>query len=382
MKKNGTTTKGTTRWRCKNPDCGSSTTYRRPDLTKTRDFKAFHRYVTSTRSLTEIACDAGVSRWTLDRRFEPLWLIDVPNTPDPNRVYDQIFIDGTYTDAGCLLVAASYDHVIAWHWARTESTHAYTQLLRGIAQPLCVVLDGGQGAYSAIKACWPTTMIQRCLVHAQRVIRRYTTSRPRTDAGKAIYALALKLTKITTLDQARQWTIRLHEFGVVYKDFLNEKTPVPKERRTPSHQWEFTHIRVRKAYNSLLHLSRNNWLFAYLQPPPEALEPARWAATTNSLEGGVNAQLKRIADAHRGRSGERQRKMLEWYLHSKTQLPDDPLEIARQCNYGQDQLAKVPGLVPEDHNNADQQTGRPAFYDNAIPAEYEHSIGIRKGPLK
>ncbi|WP_445082510.1 IS1/IS1595 family N-terminal zinc-binding domain-containing protein, partial [Corynebacterium sanguinis] len=36
MKKNGTTTKGTTRWRCKNPDCGSSTTYRRPDLTKTR----------------------------------------------------------------------------------------------------------------------------------------------------------------------------------------------------------------------------------------------------------------------------------------------------------------------------------------------------------
>lgn len=84
-------------------------------------------------------------------------------------------------------------------------------------------------------------MIQRCLVHAQRVIRRYTTSRPRTDAGKAIYALALKLTKITTLDQARQWTIRLHEFGVVYKDFLNEKTPVPKKRRTPSHQWEFTH---------------------------------------------------------------------------------------------------------------------------------------------
>ena len=275
MKKNGTTTKGTTRWRCKNPDCGSSTTYRRPDLTKTRDFKAFHRYVTSTRSLTEIACDAGVSRWTLDRRFESLWLIDVPNTPDPNRVYDQIFIDGTYTDAGCLLVAASYDHVIAWHWARTESTHAYTQLLRGIAEPLCVVLDGGQGAYSAIKACWPTTMIQRCLVHAQRVIRRYTTSRPRTDAGKAIYALALKLTKITTLDQARQWTIRLHEFGVVYKDFLNEKTPVPKERRTPSHQWEFTHIRVRKAYNMLVHLSRNNWLFAYLQPPPEALEPAR-----------------------------------------------------------------------------------------------------------
>ena len=275
-----------------NPHCGSSTTYRRPDLTKTRDFKAFHRYVTSTRSLTEIACDDGVSRWTLDRRFEPLWLIDVPNIPDPNRVYDQIFIDGTHTDAGCLLVAASYDHVIAWHWARTESTHAYTQLLRGIAQPLCVVLDGGQGAYSAIKACWPKTMIQRCLVHAQRVIRRYTTSRPRTDAGKAIYALALKLTKITTLDQARQWTIRLHEFGVVYKDFLNDKTPAPKERRTPSHQWEFTHIRVRKACNSLLRLSRKNWLFAYLQPPRQKHSNRPGTISFYLIVGGSNKYAK------------------------------------------------------------------------------------------
>ncbi len=148
----------------------------------------------------------------MDRRFASFWLIDVPNTPDPNRVYDQIFIDGTYTDAGCLLVAASFDHVIAWHWAKGESAHAYTQLLRGIAEPLCVVLDGGQGAYSAIKACWPNTVIQRCLVHAQRVIRRYTTARPRTDAGKAIYALALKLTTITNLDQAREWTLHLHDF--------------------------------------------------------------------------------------------------------------------------------------------------------------------------
>ena len=135
-----------------------------------RDFKAFHAYVTGTASLAEVADTLNVSRRTLDCRFSSLWLIDVPNTPDPNRVYDQIFIDGTYTDAGCLLVAASRDHVISWHWAKGESAAAYTQLLRGIAEPLCVVLDGGQGAYSAIKACWPNTRIQRCLVHALSLI--------------------------------------------------------------------------------------------------------------------------------------------------------------------------------------------------------------------
>ena len=47
--------------------------------------------------------------------------------------------------------------------------------------------------------------------------------------------------------------------------------------------------------------------------------------------------------------------MLEWYLHTKKQLPDDPLNIARQCNYGQDQLAKVNDLAEEDHNKADQE---------------------------
>lgn len=73
-----------------------------------------------------------------------------------------------------------------------------------------------------------------------------------------------------------------------------------------------------------------------------------------------------------------QRKMLEWWFHSKTQLPDDPLQIARQRTFGQDQLAKVSNLVLEDLNKADPRTSRPAFYDNAIPTEYPHSIGIRK----
>ena len=226
MKKNGTTSKGTTRWRCKDPNCGSSTTRTRTDRTQARDFKAFVSYATSTATLSELAQQQGVSRWTLDRRFTLFWLIDIPNDGAPQRVYDQIFIDGTYTAAGCLLVAVSRDHVISWHWTKHETAHAYTQLLRGIAEPLCVVLDGGQGALTAIKACWPNAMIQRCLVHAQRVIRHYTTSRPRTDAGKAIYALALTLTRITTVDQARNWTLRLHDFGQVFNAFLNEKNTI------------------------------------------------------------------------------------------------------------------------------------------------------------
>lgn len=71
-----------------------------------------------------------------------------------------------------------------------------------INPPLIAVIDGGQGAYSAIRSCWLTTIIQRCLVHTQRVVRRHTTSGPRTPAGQAIYQLARTLTQITTVDHA------------------------------------------------------------------------------------------------------------------------------------------------------------------------------------
>ncbi|QNE89364.1 IS1249 family transposase [Corynebacterium incognita] len=381
MKKNGTTTAGTTRWRCTNPNCRQSHTRKRTDIHQATAFNDFYSYVTGHQTLADIAARRGVSRWTLDRRFRTFWYIDVPNTPDPHRIYDQVFIDGTYTSAGCLLIASTRSHVLCWQWATSESTYAYTQLLKHLAPPLCVVLDGGQGAYSAIKSCWPTTRIQRCLVHAQRVVRRYTTSRPRTPAGHTIYALALKLTQITNTEQAAEWVINLHEFGEVYKSFLNEKTPLPKERRTATRTWEYTHVRVRKAYNSLLHLSKQGYLFTYLEPSSESTDTS-WASTTNSLEGGINSQLKLLARMHRGRSGERQRKMLEWWLNAKTQLPDDPLQIARQCNFGLDQLAKVTDLEPEDLNAADNETGRPALYDKAIGDEYQHNIGIRKGPLR
>ncbi|MDK8824513.1 IS256 family transposase, partial [Corynebacterium coyleae] len=95
---------------------------------------------------------------------------------------------------------------------------------------------------------------------------------------------------------------------------------------------------------------------------------------------GINAQLKLLARTHRGRRGEHQRKMLDWWLYLKTELPGDPIHIARQSNWGQNQLAKVTTLT-RNENQADYETGRPALYDNGIDTEYTHSIGIQKGHI-
>lgn len=176
-----------------------------------------------------------VSTRTVYRYFEPLWLIEIPNNPDSQRVHDQIFIDDTYTAAGCLLIASTPDHVLCWHWCKHETTHSYTQLLSKLAAPLCVVLDGGQGAQAAIKKLWPNTLIQRCLIHAQRVVRRYVTSRPRTEAGRKIYNLALELTTIDTDEKAREWAVDLHQYGIDFHDFLNEKNPLAPRNKPHRH---------------------------------------------------------------------------------------------------------------------------------------------------
>ena len=169
------------------------------------------------------------------------------------------------------------------------------------------------------------------------------------------------------------------KFSTIYQAWMNEKTLV-EDPITGRWASTWTHANVRKAYNSLCHLWRNNLLFVYLDPPEGILDAHRIKSTTNSLEGGINAQLKHLAKTHRGRSGEHQRRMLDWWLYLKTELPDNPVGIARQSNWGQNQLAKVLPLT-RNKNSANNETGRPALYDNAIDTNYTHSIGIQKGQI-
>ena len=144
MKRNGTTSKGTTRWRCK--QCGASSVKRRNDITNAAVFTQFIEHCTTAISLDDLAKRNGVSRATMKRRFKWCWLVDVPDPTAGHhkRIYDQVFLDGTYTAGGCLIVAATIDHVIAWHWCKHETTRDYQLLLERIEAPLIAVIDGGQ----------------------------------------------------------------------------------------------------------------------------------------------------------------------------------------------------------------------------------------------
>ena len=76
-----------------------------------------------------------------------------------------------------------------------------------------------------------------------------------------------------------------------------------------------------------------------------------------------------------------QRIAVDWWLYLHTQLPDDPVKIARQQKWGQDALAKVQVLINQEQPDAHREDGRPALYDTGIDATPTNSMGICKGSL-
>lgn len=267
------------------------------------------------------ASASKMSARTFRRRTAWCWLVE-PTITVTGEVYTEVQIDGIYLSSKwCCLIAFNRDGVIAWQWCDREKTAAWKALLEQVPPPTVVVCDGGSGLLPAVAEAWPDTRIQRCLVHVQRNIRIYLTTKPRTDAGKALWALGRALTRITTADDAVVWLQNLSEWHAIFGHLTTERTyrhqaaggrGVPAWVR-PGQQWWYTHERLRKAYRLLAKLVERDQLFTYLAPEHDGLEIS---STTNRIEGGVNAGLRDLLRRHRGMPEHHQRRAVEWWLHA------------------------------------------------------------------
>lgn len=105
-----------------------------------------------------------------------------------------------------------------------------------------------------------TTRVQRCTFHAYCRIRQATTTRPKLEASRSLYALGRQLTHVTDIEGAQEWIGAYQGWCTRWKGFLEEKT------RRPEGGWEYTHERLVRARNSLNKLIRQGLLFTYLDP--------------------------------------------------------------------------------------------------------------------
>lgn len=348
--KNGRTSAGTQRWRC--PDCGASSTRRRPDLTRRHQLDEFLDWLTGKHAQTELP---RTSARSFRRRTAWCWHLEPRLGPVETR-HRQIMLDGIYLGDWCLLIAITTTgtgpgHVLAWQWCATESHAAWSALLERIPAPHVVICDGGAGLHSALRRHWPTTAVQRCIFHVQMNLTRHLTRNPRTDAGRRLRRLGLDLSDVHDIPAAIAWYQHLDAWWQGHGHLTQQRT------RLPNGQWWYTHDRLRKAWQLLHRLTTQGTLFTYLEH--------RCARTTSALEGGINSGIRDLLRRHRGMPEQHLRRAAEWHLTLR--------EIPRDRAYD---FIPVTDPAPEPAPMQDEPDG-PGFYDTALTAE--EGLWLREG---
>lgn len=333
MKRNGKTTAGAQRWRCK--DCGTSCTHGN-DVSQ-RELKAFLDWLLSKDRQVDMP---GEGR-TFRRHTQRLWSIwPIPDIVD--EIHRVVYVDGIHLGRDAVvLIATSNEHVLSWHLARAETTAAYRSLLSKIAPPEVVVTDGGNGFASAVAKEWPNTRVQRCLYHVFCQVRRYTTSRPKLLAGAELLQLAGELLHIETLRQADWWVERFMQWCEFWADFLAERTRTERGL-------VLTHERIVKARGSITRVLNKGTMFTYLDPELTVEGPL--PSTNNRIEGGTNAKIREMLRNHRGLSLTRRVKAIFWLCYMGTEFPLPAADVLKTMPTDEDMdvLRAMFGTIPKD----------------------------------
>ncbi|MDO5745989.1 MAG: IS1249 family transposase, partial [Micrococcaceae bacterium] len=360
--KNGKTSSGRTRWRCK--QCGASSTQSREDLSRRAEFTVFLAWINGKQRQEAHA----TSERTFRRRAQWCWNV-IPEAPVTGEIHQQIMLDGTYFNGWCVLIAYTGSHVVAWQWCDREKHASWSALLQRIPAPAVAIVDGHKGLESALKQHWKETRVQRCMFHIQQNIRTHLTMRPKLDAGKELLALTKTLTPIEDLDQAAAWMGEFASWTARWEGFLRHRTYAKKNTARPSHvpagqTWWYTHLRLRRARATLATVVASGHLFTWLST---SVESQRVDRTTSPLEGGINAGIKHLLRDHRGLSDTHAQRAVDWYLYQRTEARQDPWQLVRPEHWKPERKHVV--VVEEPVG--------PAVYDTAFSAE--DGNGIQKG---
>ncbi|SUP37080.1 IS1249 family transposase [Veillonella criceti] len=301
--KHGILKSGSQRWFCK----GCKVAFTLQIDTQAKSFKSFLNWLFSKEVQKDMLGQGHTFRRST-KRFWSLW----PLPPKIDEPRDVVYVDGIYLSRKlCVLICCDDMHVLGWYVCRTENSRAWTCLIERIAEPKVVISDGGPGFAKALKSVWPLASHQRCLFHAFCQVRRYTTSRPKTMAGRDLYLIARELFWVKTSESACAWIEKLRNWRTVYNTFLQEMTTDENGNKRSTHE------RLLKAESSLLKLVKQHTLFTFIEMADISVP-----TTNNYIEGGVNAQLRDMLRSHRGLSLERRLKAVYWwcYMHSPRPL--------------------------------------------------------------
>ncbi len=178
-------------------------------------------------------------------------------------------------------------------------------------QPKAIVSDGHLALLKAIQTVYPQVPQQRCLLHIHRQSLLWLTLHPKTLAAQSLRHIVLELLQVQSTDEAVIWNLLFDVWSELFQDVLTEKTqaptPQPKIIQTQSRHrsWWYTHKSLRKAWRLLKNSQPHLWLWLAQSEVPK---------TTNLIEGGINAPIKRLLHRHSGLRLDRQKLAIAWWV--------------------------------------------------------------------
>ncbi len=218
-----------------------------------------------------------------------------------------MLIDGTYFKGNLCLVIYRDDAIKFTQLYRLtdgeweeEIKEDLKNLLQLGVQIESITCDGHRAILNAIKKTCKGVVVQRCIVHIQRMCKIWLTQSPQTEAGKELLNIVHSLHAISNKDQWGYWIVSLVHWHEKYQSFLDEKS----FNELTGRYW-FTHKMVRRAFITIKRALPN--MFHYLDNP-------RIPKSTNGLESFFG-HLKDNLSIHRGLSYEHRKNFIKWYLY-------------------------------------------------------------------
>jgi AraC-like DNA-binding protein len=291
------------RFKCKN--CGILFTQNDPGQRLENRFSWFKKWILERQTFKTLSRDSGLSIDTLQRIFYA-YLEQFPTVNILKRNDVHLRVDATYFERFCLVCYQDHDDGYTQLIRFTDGEH-YTEikedlenLIRLGVQIESITTDGHKSILKAIKKSLPDVVVQRCLVHIQRMCMLWLTRYPKHIAGIELRKLVLQLMKIKTSNDRLFWVSGLDEWYQTHKDYLQQKT----YNQNTGRYW-YTHKLTRRSYFTIKRALPN--MFHYLSNP-------KIPATTNGIEGFFS-HLKNHLDLHRGLTAQHRINFIKWYIY-------------------------------------------------------------------
>lgn len=298
--------KGKQRFKCR--DCGILFTRNNPGVTESNRFKWFKDWIIGRQTLLQISKSSGYSERSLNRYFaEYLSKPPVLSVRPSEKV--NLLIDGTYFRNDLCLIIYRDNNIKFTQLYRLTSGERYEEIREDLANLLklgvqieSITCDGHRALLKAVKKECKRVIVQRCLVHIQRMCRIWLSSRPKSIAGYELKKIVGVLHKIKNQDDWGYWIVSLINWYKEYEFFINEKS----YNSLTGRDW-YKHKMIRRSFTTIKRALPN--MFQYLHND-------RIPKTTNGLESFFG-HLKSHLVVHRGLSKQHRKSFITWYLYLK-----------------------------------------------------------------